>query len=81
MQGSQDGEGTVATVAMVELPWALDLPQQAPDMPPAPETSEGIDADPAALTRGVMVGLGVSVPLWLGFAWLVISLVAVLPIG
>jgi hypothetical protein len=63
----------MSVVAMVELSWALDV------SPPieAPETVD----DNAAMTRGVLVGLGVSVPLWLGFGWLATSLATALVTG
>jgi hypothetical protein len=60
------------TVAIVELPWVLDLPMPA-------EAPVAIDA-PAGLTRGILVGLGVSAPLWLGLVWLITWLAATLQI-
>jgi hypothetical protein len=60
----------MSVVAMVEMPWVLDV---LPDIE-APETVD----DHAAMTRGVLVGLGVSVPMWLGFGWLATSLAAAL---
>ena len=56
----------MSVVAMVEMPWALDVPSVIE----APETVD----DNAAMTRGVLVGLGVSVPMWIGFGWLATSL-------
>lgn len=65
-----DGERDVTTV---ELPWALDVPMpvEAPEAVPAP----------AGLTRGIIVGLGVSAPLWLGIFWLVSWLATTLQLG
>lgn len=63
----------MSVVAMVEMSWALDVP-------PPTEAPEAVD-DNAAMTRGVLVGLGISVPLWLGFGWLATSLATTLFTG
>ena len=57
----------------VELSWTADaaVPTEAPEAVAAP----------AALTRGIIVGLGVSAPLWLGIFWLTSWLVAALQLG
>jgi hypothetical protein len=60
----------MTVVAMVEMPWVLDVP-------PSTGASEAGD-DNAAMTRGVLVGLGISVPLWFGFAWFATSLATAL---
>lgn len=57
----------------VELPWALEAPTPV-------EASEAVPAPPG-LTRGIIVGLGVSAPLWLGIFWLVSWLVTALQLG
>lgn len=62
----------MTTIAMVERTWVLDAPVTA-------EAFEAVDA-PAALTQGIIVGLGVSAPLWLGMFWLVSRLATTLQI-
>ena len=57
----------------VELPWTLHVPMPA-------EAPEAVAA-PAALTRGIIVGLGVSAPLWLGIFWLISWLATTLQLG
>ena len=65
----------MSVVTLVEMPSALDVPPSTASRAP-----EAVD-DNAAMTRGVLVGLGVSVPLWLGLAWLATSLVTTLFTG
>jgi hypothetical protein len=68
-------------VAIVERPWSRDVPPPAKSSAAIedPMAKEPVTYDdPAALTRGILVGLGASVPLWLGVAWLVIRLVELL---
>jgi hypothetical protein len=62
MRGPPDGESTMSVVTMVEMPWELDVPASTE----APETVD----DNAAMTRGVLVGLGVSLPVWMAIAWI-----------
>lgn len=72
----------MSVVAVVKMPWVLDVPPstEATRAAGVTEASETVD-DNAALTRGVLVGLGISVPLWLGFAWLATSLATTLFTG
>lgn len=44
------------------------MPQSA-DILSSPELAETTD-DNAAMTRGVLIGLGISLPMWAGFAWM-----------
>lgn len=71
-------------VAIVERPWALDVP-------PPVEVSVTIEDqileepvachDPDALARGILVGLAVSAPLWLGIAWMAARFAGALFVG
>jgi hypothetical protein len=75
---------------MVELPVAPEAPPRAhalvvADDPGVLVATDDPDElapvatdDPGALARGVLVGLGVSLPFWLGIVWL-ISWMAALP--
>jgi hypothetical protein len=63
----------MSVVTMVETPWELDLPTST-------ESPEAVD-DNAAMTRGVLVGLGVSMPMWMAIAWLGTSLGSTLLAG
>jgi hypothetical protein len=45
----------------------------------APDEALPVGEDIGALMHGILTGLGISVPLWLGIAWLVIRLAATLP--
>jgi hypothetical protein len=73
----RDGRSTVATVGMVAQPWVLDVPRRGRSALPPSETAEVVD-DPSAMTRGVLVGLAISMLLWPGLFWLVTSLLAML---
>ena len=61
-------------ITIVGLPRSGALPQgpaKAQDRPaPVPEEAALDIADPGALARGVLVGLAISVPLWLTVVWL-----------
>ena len=48
---------------------------------PTPAEAPVAIAAPAALTRGIIVGLGVSAPLWLGIFWLINWVAATLQVG
>lgn len=66
-------------VAAVELPWAPGVPRgPVEELLPA-GNAEAVNGD-CAMTRGILVGLGVSMPLWLGIGWLVTVLLEALPI-
>jgi hypothetical protein len=58
----------------------VDRPEQ-PRAMDVPASDEALVAgeDLGVLTHGMLVALGVSMPLWLGIVWLVTWLVATLP--
>lgn len=62
--------------AMGELGLAMNVPPPA-DAPDAPTAIN----DAAAMTRAVLVGLAVSIPLWLGILWIVSWLARMLPVN
>ena len=65
----------MAMAAIVELPWALDVPSPAATSDVSRPVAHADDH--GVLMHGVVFGLGISLPLWLGFAWLATSLAAV----
>lgn len=77
-----ESQSSVAMVERVEQPRALDVPAASPLARDVPESEEALVTgdDLGVLTHGVLAGLGISVPLWLGIAWLVIRLAATLPL-
>jgi hypothetical protein len=79
--GAPDDASPAAKVEFIEQAQAMNVSAAAPRAQDtsAPEEALPVGEDIGALTHGILAGLGISVPLWLGIAWLVIHLAATLP--
>jgi hypothetical protein len=75
-----DDASPAAKVEFVEQAQAMNV-SAAPraQETSAPDEALPVGEDIGALMHGILTGLGISVPLWLGIAWLVIRLAATLP--